>query len=76
MLKRRLQASVHLVRATSLKLQAASHKLNQNLVQVLKMQGASLKPQATGFKLQATSIKLHNILPLIKFYKVKGEGLN
>ena len=39
------------------------------------MQGASLKPQATGFKLQATSIKLHNILPLIKFYKVKGEGL-
>ena len=26
--------------------------------------------------LQATSVKLHNILPLIKFYKVKGEGLN
>ena len=75
-LKRRLKWSVHLVRATSHKLQAASHKLNQNLVQVLEVQGASIKPQAAGFKLQATSIKLHYILPLIKFYKVKGEGLN
>jgi hypothetical protein len=74
--RRRLGISVHLVRASSHKLQAASHKLNQNLVQVLKMQGASLKLQAAGFKLQATSIKLHDILPLIKFYKVKGEGLN
>ena len=62
--------------ATSSRFQAASHKPNQNLIQVLKMQGASLKPQAAGFKLQATSIKLHDILPLIKFYKVKGEGLN
>ncbi len=69
-------ASVRLIRATSHKLQAASHKLNQNLVQVLKVQATSLKPQAAGFKLQATSVKLHNILPLIKFYKVKGEGLN
>ena len=70
------KVSVHLVRATSHKLQAASHKLNQNLVQVLKVQATSLKPQAAGFELQATSAKLHDILPLIKFYKVKGEGLN
>jgi hypothetical protein len=75
-LRRKLIQGVHLVRASSHKLQAASHKLNQNLVQVLEVQGASLKPQAAGFKLQATSIKLHYILPLIKFYKVKGEGLN
>ena len=71
--------SVHLVRASSNKLQAASlreqavHSIRPKLVQ---MQGASLKPQAARFKLQATSVKLHNILPLIKFYKVKGEGLN
>ncbi len=74
--KRRLKIAFVLVRASSHKLQAASHKLNQNLVQVLKVQATSLKLQAARFKLQATSVKLHNILPLIKFYKVKGEGLN
>ena len=67
-----------LIRASSHKLQAASLKrqANQNLVQVLKVQATSLKPQAARFKLQATSVKLHDILPLIKFYMVKGEGLN
>ena len=49
--------------------QAASPKL-------FKMQAASVKLQAARFKLQAASIKLLDILPLIKFYLVKGEGLN
>ena len=39
-------------------------------------QAASVKLQAARFKLQAASIKLLDILPLIKFYLVKGEGLN
>tara|TARA_R100001082_G_scaffold30385_2_gene15268 strand:+ start:403 stop:603 length:201 start_codon:yes stop_codon:yes gene_type:complete len=45
--------------ASSLKRQAT---LNQNLVQVLKLQAASLKPQATSVKLrpQATSHKLRD----------------
>jgi len=48
----------------SIKLQASSSKLqanlNQNLVQVLKLQAASFKRQATSLKLrpQATSYKL------------------
>ena len=77
--KRRLKIAFVLVRASSCKPQAPSlreqavHSIRPKLVQV---QGASLKPQAAGFKLQATSVKLHNILPLIKFYKVKGEGLH
>jgi len=49
---------------------------NQNLVQVLKMLEASLKPQAARFKFQATSIKLHDPFPFIKFYEVKTKGLN
>ena len=52
-----------------LKLQASSAKL-------LKSQAASFKPQAARFKLQAASVKLLDYLPLIKFYKVKGEVLN
>jgi hypothetical protein len=42
----------------------------------LKSQAASFKPQAARFKLQAASVKLLDYLPLIKFYKVKGEVLN
>jgi hypothetical protein len=61
-----------LVRASSLRKQAVP-SIRPKLV---KMQDASLKPRGTSLKLQATSVKLHNILPLIKFYKVKGEGLN
>ena len=38
--------------------------------------GPGLKPQAASVKLKATSNKLLDILPLIKFYLVKGEGLN
>tara|TARA_R100000458_G_scaffold29856_1_gene27447 strand:- start:68 stop:283 length:216 start_codon:yes stop_codon:yes gene_type:complete len=56
------------------KLQATS--VNQNLVQVLQLLDASIKPQAARLKLQATSIKLLDKLSLIKFYKVKAEGLN
>ena len=54
-----------------LKQEATSNKL-----QSLKHLEARLKPQAVRFKLQATSIKLLDNLPLIKFYKVKGEVLN
>ena len=51
------------------KRQASSAKL-------FKMKEASIKLQAARFKLQAASIKLLDYLPLIKFYLVKGEGLN
>ena len=68
MLRRKLQAFA-LVRASSLKRQASSPKL-------FKMKETSVKLQAARFKLQAASIKVLNILPLIKFYLVKGEGLN
>ena len=44
--------------------------------QAVKMQAASIKLQAARFKLQAASIKLLDYLPLVKFYLVKGEGLN
>ena len=64
-----VSASVRLVRASSLKRQASSPKL-------FKMKETSVKLQAARFKLQAASIKLLDILPLIKFYLVKGEGLN
>jgi hypothetical protein len=40
------------------------------------MKETSVKLQAARFKLQAASIKVLDILPLIKFYLVKGEGLN
>ena len=56
--------------------QAISNKLIRLKLQRLKLQAASVKSQAARFKLQATSIKLLDILPLIKFYLVKGEGLN
>ena len=59
------------VRDASVKRQA-----NQNLVQVLKLPDASIKPFAVRLKLQATSVKLLDNFPLIKFYKVKAEGLN
>jgi hypothetical protein len=77
-LKRRLKWSVHLVRASSNKAQAqaTSNKLIRLKLQRLKLQAASVKSQAARFKLQAASIKLLDILPLIKFYLVKGEGLN
>ena len=67
-----------LVRASSNKAQAqaTSNKLIRLKLQRLKLQAASAKAQAARFKLQATSIKLLDILPLIKFYLVKGEGLN
>ena len=44
------------------RVQAASANLNQNLVQVLKLQAASFKRQATSVKLrpQATSYKLRD----------------
>ena len=47
------------LQASSVKLQAT---LNQNLVQVLKLQAASIKLQATSVKLrpQATSYKLRD----------------
>ena len=77
-LSRRAMESVHLVRASSNKAQAqaTSNKLIRLKLQRLKLQAASVKSQAARFKLQATSIKLLDILPLIKFYLVKGEGLN
>jgi hypothetical protein len=75
--------------AASLKLQARNTSVkpqaNQNLVQVLKTQAssqrlklpdASIKPFAVRLKLQATSVKLLDNFSLIKFYKVKAEGLN
>ena len=45
--------SVHLVRASSVKLQASSFRTN-----LFKLQAASVKPQAASFKRQATSGKL------------------
>ena len=76
--RRRLGISVRLVRASSNKAQAqaTSNKLKRLKLQRLKLQAASVKSQAARFKLQAASIKLLDILPLIKFYLVKGEGLN
>jgi hypothetical protein len=56
--------------------QATSNKLIRLKLQRLKLQAASVKSQAARFKLQATGVKLLDILPLIKFYLVKGEGLN
>ena len=56
--------------------QSSSVKLKRLKLQRLKLQAASLKPQAVRIKLQAASIKLLDYLPLIKFYLVKGEGLN
>tara|TARA_R100000655_G_scaffold56619_1_gene94752 strand:+ start:2379 stop:2585 length:207 start_codon:yes stop_codon:yes gene_type:complete len=47
--------------------QGASTSVNQNLVQVLKLLDASIKPQAVRLKPQALSIKLLDYLPLIKF---------
>ena len=54
--------SVHLVRATSLKLQAASLKLQASSFRtnLSKQQATSFKPQATSVKLKATSFKLHD----------------
>ena len=76
--RRRLGISVRLVRASSNKAQAqaTSNKLIRLKLQRLKLQAASVKSQAARVKLQAASIKLLDILPLIKFYLVKGEGLN
>ena len=45
--------SVHLIRATSSKLQASSPKL-------LKHQATSVKPQAASVKLKPASVKLHD----------------
>ena len=45
-------------------------------VMTLEEANAEVEDQAARFKLQAASIKLLDILPLIKFYLVKGEGLN
>ena len=82
---RRLERSVHLIRATSNKPQAVRNKLLKTIREQavhpvrpkpFKMQVTSLKPLGARLKLQATSVKLQDILPLIKFYKVKGEGLN
>ena len=66
MLKRRLQASVRLVRASSDKLQAAS----------LKLQAASIKPQATSIKLKATSFKLQDSRTTEKFHGALTEVLD
>jgi len=52
------------------------HKRVRLKLQRLKLQAASFKAQAARVKLQAASVKLLDILPLIKFYLVKGEGLN
>ena len=59
------------------KLQATSKGQATSLkLQSLKQLEARLKPQAVRVKLQATSIEILYNLPLIKFYKVKGEVLN
>ena len=60
MLKRRLQASVHLVRATSLKLQASSikHQASSFRTNLFKRQATSIPARVTSVKLQATSSKL------------------
>ena len=42
----------------------------------LEEANAEAEEQAARFKLQAASVKLLDYLPLIKFYLVKGEGLN
>ena len=42
----------------------------------LEEANAEVEEQAARFKLQAASIKLLDYLPLVKFYLVKGEGLN
>ena len=49
---------------------------NANKGLIHRRQAASIKLEATSVKLQAVSIKLLDYLPLIKFYGVKGEGLN
>ena len=64
--RRRPQACVHLVWATSSKLQAAS----------LKLQAASIKPQAQRLKLKATSNKLADHGPWKKFHGARTEVLN
>ena len=52
------------------------NKLQTSSPKLFKMQAASIKLQAARFKLQAASVKVLDYLPLIKFYLVKGEGLN
>ena len=74
--RRRLGISVHLVRASSDKLQAPSSKpqatLNQNLVQVLQIIYRSIKPQAASIKLQAASYKLHDPGTWVQVNKFRG----
>ena len=73
---RRRKWSVHLVRATSPKLQVPSLKLQAPSLKSSKLREASLKPRGASVKLQASSVKLLDKPSLIKFYKVKGEVLN
>ena len=60
--------SVRLIRATSLKLQAASSER-------LKLQAASIKPQAQRFKRQAASGKLLDHGSWKKFHGRRTKGL-
>ena len=74
--RRRLGISVHLVRASSIKLQAPSSKLQASSAKLLKHQATSLKPQAASIKLKATSFKLQDSRTTEKFYGARAKGLD
>jgi hypothetical protein len=69
---------VHLVRASSVKLQASSFKLQASSFRtnLFKHQATSVKPQAASFKRQATSGKLSDFIALIKFQAASIRGLD
>ena len=58
--------------------QASSNKQQAAEAQATETQASRNKPQAVRHKPQAsaTSVKILDIPSLIKFYGVKGEGLN
>ena len=61
--------SVHLVRASSIKLQASSFRTN-----LFKHQATSFKPQAASFKRQATSCKLSDPRTTVHGYRKSIRG--
>ena len=72
--RRRLEG-VHLIRASSSKLQAPSLKLQASSPKLLKQQATSIKPQAASVKLKATSFKLQDSLTTEKFHGTRTKGL-
>jgi len=67
---------VHLVRASSIKLQAPSIKRQASSAKLLKHQAASIKPQAASIKLKATSFKFQDPRTTKKFHGTRTEGLD